>query len=110
MRSYLPEEQLRKTPLSKLICYCPYYHRRKISLCRLYAVEFHRDKAVLVFIYVEDYLCKAVDVARREDKAVLVVSYDVGIVVPVACNNRQTSSERVYNRASQALTWLMYTV
>ena len=68
----------------------------------MYTVEFHWNKAILAFINVEDYLSKAVDVVRREDEAVLGVGDDVGIVVPVACNDGQTGCECVDDGAGES--------
>ena len=68
----------------------------------MYTVEFHWNKAILAFINVEDYLSKAINVMRREDKTILSIGNDVGIVVPVARNNRQTCSESVDDSAGES--------
>lgn len=68
----------------------------------MYTVEFHWNKTILAFINVEDYLSKAINVMRREDKTILSISNDVGIVVPVARNDGQTCCESVDDSAGES--------
>ena len=68
----------------------------------MYTVEFHWNKAILAFINVEDYLSKAINVMRREDKTILSIGNDVCVVVPIARYDGQTCSESVDDSAGES--------